>query len=225
MLIHGLGVSSDYWARLMPILAARRKVHALDLPGFGRTEDPAAIRNGPELARAVAAWIYALGLRHAHVLAHSAGRADCCGTRQRPTRTGCLAGPGGGDARGGAIRSCCGWRCGSCGMCRAKSGRSCRWWAGRTSARAPGGMLCTSSVLNNEDSLATLARLHLPIMVVRGGRDPVMTAWSMEQLVRAAPHARAVAVPRAPHGLHWSHPRTLGSHVNAFFAEVEAAAL
>jgi 2-hydroxy-6-oxonona-2,4-dienedioate hydrolase len=223
VLIHGLGVSSDYWARLMPILAARRKVHALDLPGFGRTEDPAAIWNGLELARAVAAWMDALGLRHAHVLAHSQGAqiaAELASARPELVASLVLVGATLGRRDPILLRL-------ALRLLRdvPREDRTLLPVVGRAYFRAGlWRMICTSSVLNNEDSLATLSRLHLPIMVVRGVRDPVMTAWSMEQLVRAAPHARAVAVPRAPHGLHWSHPRTLGSHVNAFFAEVEAVA-
>ena len=73
VLIHGLGVSSDYWARLLPLLATRRRVYALDLPGFGRTEDPDTIPTAAELARAVWDWTQELGVSRAHVFAHSQG--------------------------------------------------------------------------------------------------------------------------------------------------------
>ncbi len=37
VLVHGLGGSSENWMRVAPLLAAGHAVHALDLPGFGRT--------------------------------------------------------------------------------------------------------------------------------------------------------------------------------------------
>jgi 2-hydroxy-6-oxonona-2,4-dienedioate hydrolase len=223
VLIHGLGVSSDYWARLIPILAARRKVYALDLPGFGRTEDPPAIWDGPKMARAVAAWLDALGVRHAHVLAHSQGAQIALELASgRPELVASLALAGATIGRRDPILPRLALR-----LLRdvPREAPTLLPVVSRAYFRAGAWrMLRTSSVLNNEDSVATLARLHQPIMIARGARDPVVTAWSVEQLLSAAPHARAVAVPRAPHGLHWSHPRTLGSHVNAFFTEVEGMA-
>lgn len=40
VLVHGLGGSATNWLELMPLLAARRRVLALDLPGFGETAPP-----------------------------------------------------------------------------------------------------------------------------------------------------------------------------------------
>ena len=37
ILLHGIGMSSNAWKPVMPILAAQRRVIAFDLPGFGRT--------------------------------------------------------------------------------------------------------------------------------------------------------------------------------------------
>ena len=43
VLVHGLGMSGDYWRGLATVLARSGPVHALDLPGFGRSPEP-----GPE---------------------------------------------------------------------------------------------------------------------------------------------------------------------------------
>lgn len=40
MLIHGLGASSWSWRRVLPVLAERHDVCAVDLPGFGRSDKP-----------------------------------------------------------------------------------------------------------------------------------------------------------------------------------------
>lgn len=221
VLVHGLGVSSDYWARLLPIVAARRRVYALDLPGFGRSDNPATILNSVEMARAVAAWMGALGLRRAQLLAHSQG-AQIAGELAVgwPDLVASLVLAGATIGLRDPILLRLALR-----LLRDISREDRSLLPVVVPAYLRAGfwrMLRTSTVLNNEDTAATLARLHIPIMVVRGARDPVVTAWSVEQLVRAAPQARSVSVPHAPHGLHWSHPRTLGSYGNAFFDEVDA---
>jgi pimeloyl-ACP methyl ester carboxylesterase len=40
LLIHGLGDEADTWRYLIPALSAHRRVIALDLPGFGRSDKP-----------------------------------------------------------------------------------------------------------------------------------------------------------------------------------------
>ena len=43
VLVHGLGVSADYWVRNAPVIAADGfRVLAPDLPGFGGTKGPLA---------------------------------------------------------------------------------------------------------------------------------------------------------------------------------------
>jgi pimeloyl-ACP methyl ester carboxylesterase len=40
LLVHGLGDEADTWRHLIPALAARRRILAPDLPGFGRSSQP-----------------------------------------------------------------------------------------------------------------------------------------------------------------------------------------
>jgi pimeloyl-ACP methyl ester carboxylesterase len=72
VLVHGLGVSADYWTRnAIPIAATGFCVYAPDLPGFGRTAGPADGLSIPEQAAAVAAWAGAMGIGTAVYMGHS----------------------------------------------------------------------------------------------------------------------------------------------------------
>jgi pimeloyl-ACP methyl ester carboxylesterase len=42
LLVHGLGDEADTWRRVLPALAVQRRVLAVDLPGFGRSDKPEA---------------------------------------------------------------------------------------------------------------------------------------------------------------------------------------
>jgi pimeloyl-ACP methyl ester carboxylesterase len=75
LLLHGLGSSRAIWQPMLPALAKRYDVIALDLPGHGaapslpRTEPPTPGR----LARTVAARLDRLGLGRVHVMGSSLG--------------------------------------------------------------------------------------------------------------------------------------------------------
>jgi pimeloyl-ACP methyl ester carboxylesterase len=72
VLIHGLGVSADYWVRNGPPLAAAgMRVLAPDLPGFGRTHGPAAGLGVRAQADSIRAWALAMHLDPAVYLGHS----------------------------------------------------------------------------------------------------------------------------------------------------------
>jgi pimeloyl-ACP methyl ester carboxylesterase len=72
VLVHGLGVSADYWWRNGPPLAAAGcRVLAPDLPGFGRTEGPSRGLSVADQASALLAWADALALPPATYVGHS----------------------------------------------------------------------------------------------------------------------------------------------------------
>src|SRR5688500_3859994 len=72
VLVHGLGVSADYWVRNGPALAAAGlRVLAPDLPGFGRTAGPRDGLSVSAQAEAVHRWAQALDLPPAVYVGHS----------------------------------------------------------------------------------------------------------------------------------------------------------
>ena len=76
LLLHGTGASTHSWRQLVPLLAPRAGVVALDLPGHGFSE--AARGDGatlPGMARGVAALLREIGIQPAVLIGHSAGAA------------------------------------------------------------------------------------------------------------------------------------------------------
>jgi pimeloyl-ACP methyl ester carboxylesterase len=73
VLVHGLVVASDYMLPTAERLAVHFPVYAPDLPGFGRSAKPSRAFDIIELADVLAAWIRALGLGRAVLLANSFG--------------------------------------------------------------------------------------------------------------------------------------------------------
>ncbi len=74
LLIHGLGeAASEDWAPVVPALAAKHRVHLIDLPGFGRSARGNQLYSPDRLARAVARAIRARRLAPLVVVAHSLG--------------------------------------------------------------------------------------------------------------------------------------------------------
>lgn len=77
VLIHGLASSWNCWTHTIPVLAQTHRVIALDLPGFGRSENPAAHGMNDQLPM-LAAFLDATGVRRCTVLGHSLGTLVAC---------------------------------------------------------------------------------------------------------------------------------------------------
>ena len=76
LLIHGTGASVHSWRGLMPLLAERFTVVAMDLPGHAFTDTPAAAQLSlPGMAGAAASLVKALALDVELLIGHSAGAA------------------------------------------------------------------------------------------------------------------------------------------------------
>jgi len=77
VLIHGLAGSWDYWRHTIPVLSETRRVIAVDLPGFGRSEDLDAHGVDHQLP-ALLAFLDAIGTARCDVVGHSMGSLVAC---------------------------------------------------------------------------------------------------------------------------------------------------
>ena len=76
LLIHGTGASTHSWADLMPLLAASRRVVAVDLPGHGFTDGGSDWQSSlPGMASVLADLLKRLDIDPCLVVGHSAGAA------------------------------------------------------------------------------------------------------------------------------------------------------
>jgi pimeloyl-ACP methyl ester carboxylesterase len=75
VLVHGLGGFAESWRHNIPSLATRATVYALDLPGFGRSGKPPADYSLTYFARALHAFLDAVGVMHVSLVGHSLGAA------------------------------------------------------------------------------------------------------------------------------------------------------
>jgi magnesium chelatase accessory protein len=76
LLVHGTGAATHSWRGLMPLLATRFRVVAMDLPGHGFTPAPAGVRLSIEtMSGLLDALLRELALRPDIAVGHSAGAA------------------------------------------------------------------------------------------------------------------------------------------------------
>jgi pimeloyl-ACP methyl ester carboxylesterase len=74
LLVHGSASSVRSWDRLVPLLSTAHRVIRIDLPGHGRSAEPAGRRYGiPAQAHAVGTALDRLGIAHAVAVGHSSG--------------------------------------------------------------------------------------------------------------------------------------------------------
>lgn len=73
ILVHGYGMSSVVWEKVMPLFGSDYRLFALDLPGFGRSDKPATGYSCSELADRIGKFMDMLGLTKAVLIGHSFG--------------------------------------------------------------------------------------------------------------------------------------------------------
>ena len=73
LLVHGLGDEADTWRHVLPALAAQRRVIAIDLPGFGRSDKPDAPYAVPWFAGVLLDLLDTLQIERVALAGHSLG--------------------------------------------------------------------------------------------------------------------------------------------------------
>ena len=217
VLVHGIGVSSRYFERLVPALAEEGRVVAVDLPGFGKGKH---LRRGhgfsiEEFADSVARAMDGLGVADAVIVGHSMGTqvAVALGARRPDLVSGlALLGPVMApqdrnalraglllgldilreDARGNRIVVGDYLRCGI------------RWY------------LATLPAMLAFHTERELEECRVPVVVIRGEKDPIARDPWVADLAGAS-GGEGVAVPRVAHlvmhGAPWRTARLISDAV------------
>lgn len=222
VLVHGLGISADFWGQNAPaIAAAGHRVVAPDLPGFGRTDGPRPgldVRQQADFARELAG---VLGLGPAVFLGHSIS----CQTVLEL-----------GAASPGAVRGLilgAPTEPGGAGMMARQAGRILLD-AGRERpsllARAAVDYLRAGPVRywrtwrwgDRWDPLGLAPSVPVPALVLRGTRDPVVPEAFARRLAAALPRGRYLPIEGAAHSLSFDEPGEYNRAVVRFLREVES---
>jgi pimeloyl-ACP methyl ester carboxylesterase len=219
VLVHGLGLSADFWWRNGPPLAAAGfRVLAPDLPGFGKTEGPAYLTVADQ-ARWVAAWADALELPPAAWVGHSVScqvalRLAC----DRPERVTALvlAAPTGDPAPLRLVRQALGFVADpvweppalvpAVGEPYFRAGIP-RW-------------LRTWYAAGRHDTMADARQARAPGIVVLGHRDPVVRRGFAKELAECLRGGRCVVLAHGAHAVVFDAADEFNAEVVSFLRDL-----
>jgi pimeloyl-ACP methyl ester carboxylesterase len=219
VLVHGLGLSADFWWRNGPELAAAGfRVLAPDLPGFGRTPGPVGL-GVPGQARAVTAWADAVGLGPAAYVGHSVSAQavlELAAVRPELVTALVLAAPTGDPRPGRLLRQA--------------------WGFVNDFYREP--LSLFPAVLHpyllagfvrwvrtwvkagRHDTMAAARRARVPALIVLGRRDPVVARSFADALEEALPGSRIAVLERGAHAVVFDAAEAFNREVVRFLRDV-----
>ena len=218
VLIHGLLISSRYMIPTAERLGMSYPVYALDLPGFGKSEDPTRVLTLAQLSDAIVAWMDVMQLPQAIFLGNSLGGQILIDLAARyPARVDrlILVGPTVDPQARTVLQQAArllvdfvfekpsllyhllidGWRAGIW-----------RTWQTFQYALA-------------DYSETKLAAILAPTLVVRGDRDLVAPQRWVEEIAQQLPDGRFAVIEQGPHCVNYSTPDALVQVVQAFMTE------
>jgi 2-hydroxy-6-oxonona-2,4-dienedioate hydrolase len=202
VLVHGLGVSADYWVRNGPSIAARGfRVLAPDLPGFGRTDGPGRGLAVEDQAAAVGAWFDAMGLTSAVFLGHSLSCQtviELAAARPEIVEGLILAAPTGAGRR---PRRLARQLLGLALDIPRESFLFATLVAQAYLRAGPLRVLRTWLSGAGHDPLRATARVRSPGIVIVGDRDPIVDPGFARSLAESLQTGRVVPIPGAAHGV------------------------
>jgi pimeloyl-ACP methyl ester carboxylesterase len=205
-----------------------RSLHVLapDLPGFGRSEKPARALDIGGLADALNGWLVTLGLRRVVLVGHSLGCQTIASFAARHPHVvrervvgAVLAGPTT-DRRArstpiqllGLLRT----------APRERASLLLVQVADLWDAGVPRAWRTHRAALVDPIE-ARLSSLHVPTLVVRGTRDPLVPASWAREVVARLPRGRLHEIPGGPHAVHYTRPDAFAGIVEEFVRSLRVA--
>ena len=215
VMAHGLAVSHRYLMPLAVALAGHHRVHVLDLPGFGLSDDPGRVLDVAGHADHLAGWLKAAGLDRAAVLGNSFGcqvAVDLAVRHPSRVRALVLVGPTMDPAARTAPRQVLRWLRDTALEDPLQLPillRDVR----DAGVRRVAGTLAHALHDRIEDKLP---QVGVPTLVTRGGREPIVPdAWALAA-TRLLPLGELAIVPGSPHNANYAAADPLAELVLGF---------
>lgn len=221
VLLHGIGMSHRYLARLHHELAASATVISFDLPGFGGTPRPPAQLSVERYAELIGRALDHAGVPHCVVVGHSMGCQFAVElARQRPELTSriVLMGPVVDSRRRSVLRQA--FALSRDGLREPPAANALvigdyircglRWY------------LTELPVMMSYPTEERIEGVEAPVLVLRGARDPVAGSNWSAALAARAPHGRLLEVPGRGHIVQHSAPRVVADALRDFARDPSA---
>lgn len=217
VLVHGLGMSGRYMMPTAELLAAYGTVHVPDLPGFGQSDDPPHVLTVHQLADALAEWMNARKTGPAVLIGNSLGGqviVDFAARYPDLLSSAVLVGPTMDPACRSAIRQVFHL---IVDIFR-EPGRLVL--IGVVDYLRAGFLRCLRSLHHalRHPVVETLPQVRVPVLIVRGGRDPIVSQEWVEKAALKIPWSRLVLIPGAAHAVNFNSPDLLVREVIDFLA-------
>ena len=231
VLLHGLGDTSRSWSLMLPELATRHHVYALDLRGHGDTQAPECCYTLADLAHDVVTFMDARRIERADVVGHSLGSLVAQRLAvTRPDRVRRVALLGSTDTMVGTEVVEWLWSRVSAFGAAPDPAFVDEWQANptpvepeflakvkaETTAVPPRVWRSIAQVVRTEDPRPPLSRIQAPVLILWGEKDPAFPAAKQADLRRALPEARFRPFPRVGHNLHWEIPQEVAAELTEF---------
>jgi pimeloyl-ACP methyl ester carboxylesterase len=223
VLVHGIGMSSRYFERLADELSHHGSVIAVDLPGFGSAPRPDRQLTIEAGARLLAEFVRSEGLGDAVLVGHSMGTQFVVETAAvHPTliRAIVLAGPVVDE------RAPLPWQQGMrLGRDMLRETPLANWIVATDYLRSGIRWYLTElPVMLGYRTEERLPLVSVPVLVLRGERDPIAPRGWSARLTRTALDGRLVEVPGAAHVVQHKKAHEVAQILVEFAAEIEATA-
>lgn len=204
ILLHGLVISSLYMIPLAERLAAQHDVHALDLPGFGRSAARDRTLGMADHAEAVLAWLTAQRMKSCHLVANSMGcqvAAHLAARQPALVSTLTLVGP---------TIDPLAHRLGVqiFRLMRDAVREPPRIWVTWAFDFLRAGLpraLATTRLMFADDIERVLPAVAAPTLVLRGQFDPTVPARWAREAAALVPQGQMQEIADAPHCAHFTH--------------------
>lgn len=215
VLVHGLGMSRRYMMPTAVLLAEFGRVYVPDLPGFGDSGKNVKALTIPELSDSLVDWMTDLGLGPVIWLGNSLGAQvliDFSTRHPEHAAAAILVGPTiDPEARKISIQ-----------LLRLLGDvflEPADLYMIAVVDYLRAGLRRNIQTLRDalEDPILTkLPQIRCPVLIIRGGRDPIVPEGWVEQAARLVPESRLVTIPRAAHAVNFNSPEHLVAEVTNF---------